>query len=156
MDMFRELVEYHLWATVALIDYFLAQPEPLLGEIVPGTERTILNTLGHIVGTEQAYLAELTGETLEGQIQRGEVPELGDLRARFVAQRRWWNHILQHLPTLDATAGNGAEPPALLLLQAIRHAEEHRSQVCLTLGMLGRTPPALDGWTYWGATHPQA
>jgi hypothetical protein len=39
--------------------------------------------------------------------------------------------------------------------ELVLYAEEHRSQVCLTLGMLDQTPPAPDGWAYWDAMNPQ-
>ncbi len=40
----------------------------------------------------------------------------------------------------------------MLLVQAIQHGEEHRQQVCSTLGALGLDVPDLSGWEYWLAT----
>ena len=36
----------------------------------------------------------------------------------------------------------------LLLVQAINHATEHRTQVAAILTQLGIEPPGMDGWTY--------
>ena len=56
MDLMRELFRYHSWATIQLIDHCLRQSPALLDELVIGTDRSILHTLTHIVGTEQWYL----------------------------------------------------------------------------------------------------
>ena len=39
-------------------------------------------------------------------------------------------------------------PAALLLVQAINHATEHRTQIKTALTQAGITPPELDGWTW--------
>ncbi len=45
--------------------------------------------------------------------------------------------------------GAGYTLPAwLLLLQAINHATEHRTQVAAILTHQGIQPPGMDGWTY--------
>ena len=36
-----------------------------------------------------------------------------------------------------------------LLLQAIHHGQEHRTQVESMLGQLGIEPPGLSGWRYF-------
>jgi uncharacterized damage-inducible protein DinB len=43
-------------------------------------------------------------------------------------------------------------PAALLLVQAINHATEHRTQIKTALTQAGITPPELDGWTWDDAT----
>ena len=40
-------------------------------------------------------------------------------------------------------------PASLLLLQAVNHGTEHRSQVATILTQLGVVPPEMDGWTYF-------
>jgi uncharacterized damage-inducible protein DinB len=37
----------------------------------------------------------------------------------------------------------------MLMVQAIHHGNEHRAQVCSTLGSLGHPVPDVDGWQYW-------
>jgi uncharacterized damage-inducible protein DinB len=37
----------------------------------------------------------------------------------------------------------------LILIQAINHGTEHRSQVATILTQLGIQPPGMDGWTYF-------
>ncbi len=38
---------------------------------------------------------------------------------------------------------------SLLLLQAINHGTEHRSQVATILSQLGVQAPEMDGWTFF-------
>lgn len=38
---------------------------------------------------------------------------------------------------------------SLLLLQAINHGTEHRSQIATILTQLGVEAPEMDGWTYF-------
>ena len=43
-------------------------------------------------------------------------------------------------------------PASLLLLQAVNHGTEHRSQIATVLTQLGIEPPEMDGWTYFFAS----
>jgi uncharacterized damage-inducible protein DinB len=43
-------------------------------------------------------------------------------------------------------------PASLLLLQAVNHGTEHRSQVATILTQLGIEPPDMDGWTFFEAS----
>ena len=49
--------------------------------------------------------------------------------------------------------GDGEEvevlPASVLLLQAVHHAHEHRTQVTTLLGQQGLEPPGLSGWRYF-------
>lgn len=39
-------------------------------------------------------------------------------------------------------------PAALLFIQALNHATEHRAQIAAVLTQIGIQPPAMDGWTF--------
>lgn len=41
--------------------------------------------------------------------------------------------------------------PRVVLVQAINHATEHRTQIFTILTQQGLEPPVLDGWTYGAA-----
>jgi uncharacterized damage-inducible protein DinB len=43
-------------------------------------------------------------------------------------------------------------PASLILLQAVNHSTEHRSQVATILTQLQIEPPAMDGWAYFFAS----
>ncbi len=155
MDLLREMFHFHKWATLQLVDYCAGQSPELMEKMVVGTDRSIRHTLTHIAGTEQWYLELLTGEAAQSPIRWGEVLELPDLRERFVHESQRWERVLDRIGEIDVTI------PAtewrheiqhgqnVLVLQAIQHGIDHRTQICTTLSVLGLTPPHLDGWTYW-------
>ncbi|MEO7912454.1 MAG: DinB family protein [Roseiflexaceae bacterium] len=159
MDPIQELFRYHAWATVQLIDYCLSQPAATLHELVIGTDRSILHTLTHVAGTEQWYLELLTGEPAANPIQRGEALDLSDLRQRLMSHSGRWEALLEQIEQLQIVLPATEWRPeivqgqVLLVVQAIHHGIDHRSQICTTLAVLGLEPPIIDGWFYWPATH---
>ncbi len=56
-----ELFHHNLWANLNLIDLCATLPENVLETNVPGTFGTVRETLGHLAGTEEGYLAGLVG-----------------------------------------------------------------------------------------------
>src|SRR5215210_5797965 len=149
-----ELFRHNLWANLTLIDLCAMLPIDVLGTDVPGTYGATHETLTHLVGAEERYLAALVGggerrnPTLEET-----APDLGTLRdhARqsgegFIA----YAETVEGNPTLQVTwRGQAYEmPAALFLVQAINHATEHRTQIKTALTQAGVTPPELDGWTW--------
>ena len=50
----------------------------------------------------------------------------------------------------DRDVAGGIDPAeSLLLNQALHHGNDHRTQVCSTLGALGLEVPDIDVWTYF-------
>jgi hypothetical protein len=37
----------------------------------------------------------------------------------------------------------------MLLIQAIHHGNDHRTQICSTLGARDLPLPEIDGWDFW-------
>jgi uncharacterized damage-inducible protein DinB len=159
MDLLRELFRYHTWATLQLIDNCMSHPPDALHKVIVGTDRSILHTLTHVVGTEQGYLESLTNEKATDPIRRGEVLSLTDLRQRCQDQSHRWEAVLRRITQLDVTLpADGPRPETLhgqnlLVVQAIQHGIDHRTQICTTLSVLGLEPPEIDGWSYWSAAH---
>ncbi|HEX5691439.1 MAG TPA: DinB family protein, partial [Roseiflexaceae bacterium] len=162
MDFAGELFRYHSWATVQLIDFCSGQPPALLDEPVIGTDRSILHTMTHIVGTEQWYLELLTGERAAKPVLRAQALDLADLRQRFLENAPRWEDLLERFEQIDITLPANewrSETPHgqnVLILQAIQHGIDHRAQISTTLAARGAEPPIIDGWFYWAATHPGA
>ena len=139
-DVLRSMFEHHLWATERLIEHLTKVPSERLDEAVPGTYGSMIATLTHLIDADTRYLQRL--ETL-----RAEMPE----------HRRRWGEMLDRLERGElhaAVVGKQDYPdtdPAetMLLIQAIHHGNDHRTQICSTLGALGLEVPELDGWSYW-------
>jgi uncharacterized damage-inducible protein DinB len=159
MDPLREMFRHHAWATLKLLDHCAGLPAEKLREAAPGTYGPILETFVHLVAANQRYLARLTGEPPEAVIREGDAPPLGELRPRFEASTRLWEALLDRGAELDVTLparGDWPETPHaqnLLMLQAIHHGNDHRTQICSVLSVLGLEVPEIDGWAYWAATH---
>ena len=50
--------------------------------------------------------------------------------------------------------GGTYEAPAIVvLIQAINHGDDHRSQICTLLSLQGIEPPYIDAWSYNDAQH---
>jgi uncharacterized damage-inducible protein DinB len=162
VDMFR----HNLWANLRLIDVCAALAGEALDTNVPGTFGSIRDTLGHLAGSEEGYLA-----ALEGSSEDEANPSLATLRERALAAGRLLDlaTVREHArvsgegliayaeqvegsPEVRVTWGDQVYElsAALYLVQAINHATEHRSQVMTALTQAGITPPDLDGWAWSG------
>ena len=166
-----ELFRHNLWANLALIDLCATLPDEILETNVSGTFGTIRDTLSHLAGTEEGYLSGLVGERTKrnSNVDEQESPNLATLRERALQSGEVLDlaivreHAAQSGEGLIAYAaaveGNPTLqviwhdqsyelPAALLLIQAINHATEHRTQIKTALNQAGITPPELDGWTW--------
>jgi len=152
--MFR----HHAWATLTLLDFCAGLPAAQLSETAPGTYGAVLPALQHLVSADQRYLWLITREEGNPRIHESLTLTLAELRAGMEAQTKRWEAILDRVDELDVTIPARGESPEtphatnLLLLQAIQHGNDHRTQACTVLSVLGVEPPELDGWNYWGAT----
>jgi uncharacterized damage-inducible protein DinB len=165
-----ELFRHNLWANLILIDLCATLPDEILEKNVLGTFGTVRDTLGHLAGTEEGYLAGLVEEaerdsnsdketspnlaTLrERALQVGEVLDLTIVREHVVKSGEGliaYAETVEGNPTLRVIWHDQSYemPAALFLVQAINHATEHRTQIKTALTQAGITPPELDGWTW--------
>jgi uncharacterized damage-inducible protein DinB len=162
MDLMRELFRYNTWATLQLIDNCMSQPPATVQQMVTGTDRSFLHTLTHMIGSDQSYLERLTGKPVDTPVRRGEILSLTDLRRRCENQSRHWEMVLGRIAEIDVTIPADEEIPMiphgenLLVLQAIQHGIDHRTQICTALSVFGLQPPDIDIWSYWVAVKPAA
>ena len=78
-----EIFRHNLWANLSLIDLCATLPEDVLETNVPGTFGTIRETLGHLAGTEEGYLAGLVADIESDSSSDKEAgPNLATLRER--------------------------------------------------------------------------
>ena len=155
-NVVRSLFAHHLWATEKLFDHLERLARERLDDAVPGTYGSILSTLTHLVDADGRYLLRLT-TTSPSPFEDGGSRPIATLRPEIDDHRTRWNGFLDRLDagTLRASITGREDYPdthdaeGLLLLQAIHHGNDHRTQICSTLGALGQDVPDLDGWTYW-------
>ena len=156
-DIVRALLEHHLWATSRLIEHLEGLPSERLDASVAGTYGSTIATLTHLVDADTRYLMRLRGPQPAPYEERGGVA-LGELRAEMDEHGREWGEALDALERGELQAEirdhRGGYPDTddaegLLLIQAIHHGNDHRTQICSTLGALGLEVPDLDGWSFW-------
>jgi uncharacterized damage-inducible protein DinB len=155
-DVLRSMFEHHLWATGQLIDHLEDLPRERLGEAIAGTYGSMLATVIHLVDADTRYLQRLESPTLPSREDRLDVP-LATLREELGEHRARWGDMLGRLERGElraAVRGKTGYPDTedaetMLLVQAVHHGNDHRTQICSTLGALGLDVPEIDGWTYW-------
>lgn len=149
-----EMFRHNAWANQRLFDACQDLSDAQLDATVVGTFGNVRDTLVHIVGAQERYVAALAESGPVSVIrERAPFPGLDVLRDAARASS-------EALIELAAQAREGATvtttyrgegytlPVWLLLVQAINHATEHRAQVAAILTQQGVEPPGMDGWTY--------
>ena len=150
------LFEHNVWANLKLLDFCEQLSDEQLDTTAIGCFGSIRDTLLHIVGAEVGYVQRVNGR-LPGK------PPAADGFPGFASLRqdaRWASDELKELAR-TARAGTTvrqqpprqrvAYPLASLIVQAVSHSTEHRTQVSAIITQLGLEPPDLSGWSYMRA-----
>lgn len=154
-----ELFRHNKWANICLLDLCAGRDDAVLNASVPGTFGSVRETLQHIVRGEENYVHRLrTGQPRPSASPTDGPPSIEELRERAqrsgdglieVAERFQPGEVYQ----IEWDNGEVQGVPAVVLLvQAINHATEHRSQVLTALTQQGIAVPELSGWGYFEDT----
>jgi uncharacterized damage-inducible protein DinB len=141
-----ELFRHKTWATLLLIEACQGLDEDVLDATTPGTYGTIRDTLHHLVGADESYLATVTGERPAHPLPRERVSleTLAELTRRLGPR---WEAVARdpEIASREVTTRDGWRTPAAIpMAQAIHHAEGHRGHVLSVLGAHGIKTPGLD------------
>lgn len=157
-SVLEEMFKHNLWANLRLLETCGKLSDDQLDASAPGTYGRIRDTLVHLVGAEQNYVALLTREYHERPLRFGDAfPGIADLQERA----RWSGERLIALagrvdPDEILRGTRQGQPYAISvaipMIQAINHATEHRAHVITILSQLGVSWPDLDSWAYGEAT----
>jgi uncharacterized damage-inducible protein DinB len=152
-DFFKQ----NLWANLLLLDACTNLSNEQLDATTGGTYGSIRVTLMHLFAAEERYAYLLTDQRPEPALSEHD-PFAGfdELRQRA---RRSGEALLARVEQgeehqvihLFYDEQDHEIPAIFVLIQAINHATDHRSQVATLLGQQGITPPRLDGWSYYRA-----
>jgi uncharacterized damage-inducible protein DinB len=147
-----DLFKFNLWANLRLLDECSQLFDAQLDDTMEGTFGSVRETLMHIFASEEGYAQHFTGFAPTPRLKElTTFPGFDELRRRAersgkelitIAEQRDLSQIL-HLDegTYDA-------PAIVVLIQAIDHGIDHRSQIATLLSQQGIVPPDLDGWSY--------
>jgi uncharacterized damage-inducible protein DinB len=146
------IFRHNRWANERLLEACRDLTDEQRATAVEGTYGELGYTLVHIVRAESWYLKLLTGwePPVRWEIP-GPWPGIDVLleRSRFSGDR-----LVEIADRLDPKAsldtGRFIVPTSIVLVQAVNHATEHRSQAATILTQLGIEPPPVDGWNFGG------
>ena len=152
-----DFFKYNLWANLRLLDACEHLSDAHLDATINGTFGSVRETLMHLFAAEEGYVRSFTGTTPTPPLKElNTFPGLDELRQRAersgnelitIAEQRDLSQIF-HLDggTYDA-------PAIIVVIQAINHAIDHRSQISTLLSQQDIEPPDLDAWAYNDATY---
>lgn len=159
VDVVTEFFRHNAMMNRRLVDACRQLTPEQLGATTPGTYGRIGATLVHIANAQDGYAARFLGTERPERLPEDPFPGFdalaerltnGDAQLEEAAKQAGQGHDVQ--VTGDDPPGTWRMPASLLLLQAVNHGTEHRSQVATTLTQLGVEPPEMDGWTYFFAS----
>ena len=144
------------WANLRLIEICRGLTDEQLDAVAPGGYGSIRATLLHLIDGETTYVRRLGGSPATV------VPSLGDGWPGFAVLtdvvRATATALTERALTLGGTTVIGerfAIEANVLLVQAINHSTDHRSQICSMLSILGALPSTgddgqalLDAWSW--------
>lgn len=148
IDLFR----YNQWANERVFDVCGKLDPAMLAEVAPGANESIENTLSHLMGVEDAYLAMIRGQPLGS---------FGSREEYFAHSLPWFAERVKlvgaaYLDLLDGPSPLQLDQPLSVpwinapltardgLLQVLTHSGQHRAQVFSVLGARGIEVPGLD------------
>ncbi|HEX7491816.1 MAG TPA: hypothetical protein VF337_08960 [Candidatus Limnocylindrales bacterium] len=161
MDPISEAIEHHLWAMEKLIGHLRSLPSAASNSTAPGVYGDVMATLSHMVDADGRYLRNLEGRP---PIKTGPDDDklLDKLGYQLELQSRRWRELMRHIADVDITLPARGERPELphatnlLLVQALHHGNDHRTEICTILTSNGFAGPDLSAWAYWLEKHKVA
>jgi len=153
--------KHHAWANDRILDACANLTPEQLAATAPGTYGPILDTLRHLIGSDNWYLWVIT-EGGHAEFKEEETAGIDELKAGAKRSAAGWAELLARdldPDEMTVRTGDGWEfsaPLGVRLAQVIHHGTDHRSQVCTALTSLGIEPPGIDLWEWAesiGRTH---
>ena len=147
-DFFR----YNLWANMRLLDTCEKLSDEQLDATTTGVYGCIREILMHLFGAEEGYAFSFTKKTPMPPLQ--EVTTFvgfEELRRRAELSGRELITIAEQRDTSEIfflDEGTYECPAIIVVIQAIHHAVDHRSQISTLLTLQGIEPPDMDPWSY--------
>jgi uncharacterized damage-inducible protein DinB len=159
MDPVTEAFQHHLWATRRLMDHMLSLPESAMMATAPGVYGDVQATLSHLLDADGRYLRYLEGNRPPAKTGPDSRKVFEKLREQLELQTARWQALLPNIGAIDIDLPARGDRPMLphaanlLLVQALHHGNDHRTEICTVLTTNGYKAPTLDVWAYWMDSH---
>lgn len=158
-DLIEDLYRQNEWANLRLIEVCRALSDEQLDATAPGAFGSIRETLTHLVGAEARNVRLLGGTPERSVASRGAAwPGFDELEAVVRSSAAGLIERARAVGGTRVVVEDSGERVAIeanvILIQALNHGTDHRSQVCTILGVLGVLdgPGALPGTGDGGQT----
>jgi uncharacterized damage-inducible protein DinB len=154
-SVLKVLFAHNVWANLTLLDFCAGLSDAQLDATAIGGFGSIRDTLQHIISAEVGYVERTNGKLPPSPPSD---PFAGFAVLKDAA--RWADDELLLLALSAREDTNVRQRPprrmfeyrlASLIVQAITHSTEHRTQITAIITQLGMEPPDLSGWQYMEA-----
>lgn len=151
-----EFFHYNLWANLTLLNFLSELTDDQLDVTIDGVFGTLRETLVHMLNSEEGYARHTWyRDTKERPTPRvGEMkgfPGFDMLRERAELSGKALIYAAENVDMHEGLMLDDGTYPAqviIVLIQAINHTVDHRSQISTMLTQQGIKPPSLDAWSY--------
>jgi uncharacterized damage-inducible protein DinB len=148
---------HNTWSNLKLLDFCEQLSDEQLDSTAVGGFGTIRDTLVHIIGAEISYVDRVNGRLPAQMFERDQFPGFAALKD---AARWTGDELLQLAFSARQDTIVRQQPPRMLIeyrlpsliVQAISHSIEHRTQIATIITQLGMEPPDMSGWNYMEET----
>ena len=155
--MLITLFRHNAWANLKLLDFCEGLRDSQLDATAIGGFGSIRDTLVHIVGAEVSYVKRVNGKLPVKPFSRGQFPGFDVLKdaARWTSDELLQLALSARADTIvqERSAQQRVEYTlASLMVQAVNHSTEHRTQIATIITQLGMEPPDMSGWNFMEET----
>lgn len=147
------LFAHNAWANLVLLDFCERLSDEQLDSTAIGGFGSIRHTLQHIINSEVGYVERVNGKLPSGAAPSDEFP--GFVALKDMARWAGDELLLLALSAREDTLVRQRPPRfsyqyrlASLIVQAITHSTEHRTQISAIITQLGMEPPDMSVWRY--------
>jgi uncharacterized damage-inducible protein DinB len=152
-----EMLRYNKWANLVLFEACRTLTDAQLDSQALGASGSVRVLLTHIACGQQTFVLRTKGRQHEGELNRASSwPGFDTLLDVITQSSDQLIAISEGLGTdrdvdLSYLGKVHRFPVSFLLVHAVAHGVEHRTEIKLTLAQLGLETPDLDGWPYSAA-----
>ena len=147
-----DFFKYNLWANLRLLEACTQLSDAQLDATTTGTFGSVRETLMHMLAAEEGYVRGITGTSPTPQLKElTTFPGFDELRRRAERSGKELITIAEQADLskiLHLDGGTYDAPVIVVLIQAINHGIDHRSQIATLLSQQDIEPPELDAWAY--------
>ena len=147
-----QIFAYNYWANLRLLDVCATLTDEQLDTTMIGIFGSIRETLMHLVHSEEGYVYSFTKIAPSTWLEElTTFPGFDELRRRSENSGKELINIVEQADLSQIfylDKGTYRSPAFIVVIQALNHAIDHRSQIATLLSQQGIEPPNLDAWAY--------